>query len=612
MAVRRRGISIRRTFSFFYRIQETSVAMLRFAHPDCLWALALLPMLALVFLMLNARRKKDLATFVAPTLWRTLVPEMSGGKRLVKQALHLLALGFLVLAAANPQVGTRLEEVQRRGIDIIVTLDVSLSMKAEDIRPNRLAKAKRDVSQLLRKLRGDRVGLVVFAGEAYVQFPLTADYSAADLFINAVDVDAVPTPGTAIGKAIELALRSFRDDVPTQKAIIVVSDGEDTEGDVNSAVEKANKHGVRIYSIGMGTPDGGPIPIVNAAGVRTDYKRDRAGSIVLTRLDETTLQQIALATKGAYRRATSGGNEIDEVFDELDRLEKAELGSMQVAGYEDRFQYPLAVALLLLLVEMMISERRGALGRKLARWIPATGVVALATTLGTTEARAQTVRSHVKQGNEAYRAQRFSDAEVAYKKALQENASSREASFNLGNALYKQERYEDALRSMNSTLMTAPTDVDRAAAYHNIGNTYFKSGKLREAVDAYKQSLRLNPNDDDTRYNLQMAMDRQAQQEKSQQQNQEGQQDKDRRDNKDQGGRQDRNEEKGQQQEARQQEANQQEGNEQRPQQSKAKQAEMSKEEAERILEAMKNAEKAVQQLVRKREGPRVSVEKDW
>jgi Ca-activated chloride channel family protein len=296
-----------------------------------------------------------MARLIGSSLTEYLAPDFSTGKSTVKFLALLGGLGSLVIALANPQVGTRLEEVKREGIDLFVAMDVSLSMKAEDIRPNRLEKAKRDVSDLLRKLQGDRVGLIVFAGDAFVQFPLTSDYSAADLFISAVDVDAVPTPGTRIASAIQLALKSFATDAPTQKAIIVVTDGENNEGDVNAAVEEANERGVKVYTVGMGTTEGGPIPMYNAEGRRVDYKRDRNGSIVLTKLDETALEQVAAGAGGSYRRATSGGNEIDDLFEEISTLQKTEFGTKQVTGFETRYQYPLALALLFLLLEGALS-----------------------------------------------------------------------------------------------------------------------------------------------------------------------------------------------------------------------------------------------------------------
>ena len=418
--------------------------MLRFEHPEYLWFLLLVPALGVGFFFLNILQRKQLRRFVGEVLLPQLAPEASLAMRIIKQTLVSLAIACLILAVANPQVGTRLEEVKREGIDLFVVLDVSLSMKSEDIRPSRLEKAKLDVSDLLRKLSGDRVGMVVFAGDAFVQFPLTADYSAADLFISAIDVDAVPVPGTMIGSGIEVALKSFSKDVPTQKAIVVVSDGENTEGDVMGAVEDAKKAGVRVYSVGMGTPEGGPIPILNQNGVRVDYKRDQSGSIVLSKLDETMLQQIAATTGGSYHRATSGGNEIDDIFKELASLEKVEFGTKQITGYETRYQYPLAFAILFLIIEVMLSEKRTKLAIWFKKLLPAAVTVFLLAFLSAC-ANAQTVRSHISEGNRVYNKSKYTDAEVEYKKALEKNPKSKESQFNLGNSYYKQQRYDEAM-----------------------------------------------------------------------------------------------------------------------------------------------------------------------
>lgn len=554
-----------------------------------------------------------LSRFIAASLFAQLAPDLSPAKRVLKEALMLLALALLILAAANPQIGTRLEEVKREGIDVFVALDVSLSMKAEDIRPSRLEKAKRDVSSLLKKLQGDRVGLIVFAGDAFVQFPLTADYSAADLFISAVDVDAVPTPGTMIGTAIEHALNSFRKDLPTQKAIIIVSDGENTEGDVPGAIENAKKEGVRVYTVGMGTPEGGPIPLYNN-GVRIDYKRDGAGSIVLTKLDEATMQQIALASNGGYRRATSGGNEIDDIFKELSALEKTELGSLQVTGFEDQFQYPLALALMLLIIENLLSERRGKLFSKLLKLVPIARVLPSVVLLLTGIANGQTVRSHVKSGNEAYEKNKFPDAEVEYKKALEKEPTSKEAQFNLGNAHYKQQRFDEALRAHSNSAAASKDPTEQAMALHNIGNSLFKTNKLPESIEAYKHALKLNPNDEDTRYNYQLAKERLKQNQNQQNKNDKQQNDKQQEDKKDQ---QQQQKDQQKDQQNKQQQEQPQQNQDSRQDQTKQQQAQqqknqMPKEQADRILEALRNNEKEIQKHLRKREGARIKVEKDW
>ena len=587
--------------------------MLRFAHPEYLWLLWVLPVMGVGLFVLHRWKRHLLRGFVSEALFSQLAPEMSTTKRFVKYGVLLLAVACLVVALTNPQVGTRLEEVKRQGIDLFVALDVSLSMKAEDIPPSRLGKAKRDVSDLLRKLHGDRVGLIVFAGEAYVQFPLTADYSAADLFINAVDVEAVPTPGTMIGNAIQLALRSFQSDLPTQKAIVIVSDGENTEGDIANAVQEASKQGVRIYTIGTGTSEGAPIPLYNSSGLRIDYKRDRSNNIVLSRLEEGTLQQIALSTSGSYRCTTSGGNEIDDVYKELSALEKTEMGSLQVTGFEDQFHYPLVLAILLLVIEHLLSERRGKILLKLTRLVPIARALPLILLVAGPVLHGQTVRSHVQSGNEAYDKAKYADAEAEYKKALELDPGSRVAQFNIGNAYYKQRRLDESQRSYNASIATSKNPTDQSMGYYNLGNAFFQSNKLQESIEAYKQALRLNPNDEDARYNYLLAKDRLKQQKQPQQSNQQKRDDQ--RQDKQGQQQQDNNqqqERKNQQQQQPQPEQAKQDRTQQQQLQAQPQKNQMPKDEAERILEALRNSEKELQKQLRKRAAARVHIEKDW
>jgi len=577
--------------------------VLQFGNPEFLWGLLSVPALAAGFYALHRYRRALRGRFVSHDLFRFLSPDASGIKRVLKEVCILLAVALLVLTLANPQVGTRLEEVKREGIDLFVAIDVSLSMKAEDIRPNRLEKAKRDVSNLLQRLEGDRVGLIVFAGEAYVQFPLTIDYSAADLFISAVDVEAVPTPGTVIGQAIKLAMKSYRQEDPTQKAMIIVSDGENTEGDIAGPVEEASKAGIKIFTIGMGTPEGGPIPLYDARGNRTDFKRDRDSKVVLTKLDETTLQQIAAATGGAYLRATSGGNEIEDVFDELASIEKTEFESMRVAGFESQYQYTLALAIFFLLIEFLLSERRGRVIERLRKLLPVSGLTCIMVIFaGTSDLRGQTIRSLVEEGNQAYENSNYGDAEAQYKKALEEKPELKEATFNLGDAYYKQQRYDQALQSFQTFGASTEETRDQAASWHNVGNTLFKSGKLKESIEAYKQALRLNPGDDETRYNLEMAK-RRLQEQQQQQQQQQNKQDQN----------QQQDQKNDQQQQDQQNQQNQQDQNrQQQPQPQNAQQNKLPKEQADRILEALRNDEKEIQKQIRKREAAKVRVLKDW
>lgn len=299
-----------------------------------------------------------LINFAGEKLHKVLFPLRSRLKNLIKFSLTLISIVLVVLALANPQIGTKIEEVKQVGIDVFILLDVSLSMKAEDIKPSRLDKAKHEISKLVQRLQGDRIGLIVFSGEAYVQFPLTTDYSAANLFLSAVDVTSVPQPGTAIGAAINLALTSFKGEEETKKAIIIITDGEDHEGELESVINDAVEKGIAIYAIGLGSPSGVPIPIRNAAGVQTGYKKDNMGNTVLTKLDEATLETIADLGNGRYYRGSNTEDELDAVYNDLSTIEKTEFGATKISDYEDRYYYFLIPAVLLLFMEFFISSKK--------------------------------------------------------------------------------------------------------------------------------------------------------------------------------------------------------------------------------------------------------------
>jgi Ca-activated chloride channel family protein len=345
--------------------------MFRFAHPEYLYALYALPVLAVLFWYLNKHKKKLLETFAGRKLHKILFPTYSSVKNIIKYGILIFSLLLLILAAANPQVGTRMEEVRQTGIDVFILLDVSNSMRAEDIKPSRLEKAKYQISNLINRLRGDRIGLIIFAGDAYVQIPLTTDYSAANLFLSAVDYNSVPTQGTAIASAVLLALKSFEQSAvegkTTEKAIIIITDGEDHEGDVMEAVKEAASKEIKIFTIGLGSPGGAPIPVYDSRGNQTGFKKDNEGNAVLTKLDESILKEIASASGGEYYRGSNYEDHLDNIYDDLSELEEAEFGVKKVTDYEDRFYYFLAPAIFLLLLEFFITERKSAFFDSLTR-----------------------------------------------------------------------------------------------------------------------------------------------------------------------------------------------------------------------------------------------------
>ena len=338
--------------------------MIRFAHPEYLNALYLLPVLIIIFWLLYKNKNRLLEKFADKELHSVVVSSYSNVKNYFKFGVIIIALVSLILAAANPQVGTKLQEVKQTGIDVFILLDVSRSMTAEDIKPNRLEKAKYQISNLIQKLQGDRIGLIIFAGKAYIQFPLTTDYSAAGLFLSAVDVNSVPYPGTAINSAINLAVESF-DSSATSKVIIAITDGEDHAGDVMDAVNEAVTKDIKIYTIGLGSTGGVPIPMYNRRGDMIGFKKDNEGNTVLTKLDEAGLKQIAAAGSGKYFRGNNYEDYLDKIYNDLSELKKSEFGVKKVTDYEDRFYYFLIPAIFLLIIELFISEKKSLLYSRL-------------------------------------------------------------------------------------------------------------------------------------------------------------------------------------------------------------------------------------------------------
>ncbi|MEI7662849.1 MAG: VWA domain-containing protein [Bacteroidota bacterium] len=284
------------------------------------------------------------------------MPEYSVWKPILKFAGMAVAMAALIFALADPQTGSRLEKVKRKGIDLMICLDVSNSMMAQDIKPNRLERSKQSIVRLIDNLEGDRIGIIVFAGKAYTQLPITTDYAAAKMFTSAINTGIVATQGTAIAEAIEVASNSFGES-KHNKAIVVITDGEDHEGNVLEQAESALKKGITIYTIGMGLPEGAPIPVFSG-NVQTGYKKDRDGQTIMSRLDETLLQKIAGIGKGMYVRATTSETGLNKIFEDISKIQKSEIEEKQFSDYEDRFQYFVALALLILVFDLFVFERK--------------------------------------------------------------------------------------------------------------------------------------------------------------------------------------------------------------------------------------------------------------
>lgn len=334
-----------------------------------LYLLAVLPVMLVIFLIANYLRNKALRRFADPGMHATLLPQASNARRWIKFLLLSIAWIFAVIALANPQSGAKLGEAKRQGIDIFIALDVSNSMLAEDIVPNRLERARQSILRLIDRLQGDRIGLIVFAGKAYTQLPLTTDYAAARLFLNTVRPDMIPVQGTAIAEAIRMGMQSF--DVETRnKAIVIISDGEDHEQGAIEAAKEASAMGIRIFTIGLGSPDGVPIPVYNQYGKQTGYRKDRQGNTIVTRLNETILQQIAAAGNGMYIRANNARLGLDQIHNELEKIEKSEIETKIFTEYNSHFQWFAAAAMFLLIIELLLAWRKSLLETRIRIFKP--------------------------------------------------------------------------------------------------------------------------------------------------------------------------------------------------------------------------------------------------
>ena len=329
--------------------------MFRFAHVELLYLLIIIPLLILLYVVAARRKRKAIEAFGNPGLLEELMPLRSPKREGLKFVLLLLTLLFIITGVAGPQFGSKLQQVKREGVELIIALDVSNSMLAQDIKPNRLAAAKQAISRMVERLSDDKVGLIVFAGDAYVQLPITTDYSSAKLFLEAINTDIVPVQGTAIGAAIDLASKSFTPDTETSKAIIVITDGENHEDDAVAAAKRARESGKFVHTIGMGLAQGAPIPEANRTG---EYMKDGSGNVVISKLDEQVLKAIAQAGEGIFVRANNTSVGLNTLLEEINRMEKSLIEDEVFSDYAEKYQYFLLAGMFFLLVGFMVLERK--------------------------------------------------------------------------------------------------------------------------------------------------------------------------------------------------------------------------------------------------------------
>ena len=562
--------------------------MFRFEEPIYLYLLAVIPVLALVRWLLERKQHKRLRKFGDPELLSQLMPDVSKWRPAAKFWTLEAALALLIVMIARPQMGTRISHDKRTGIETIIAMDISNSMLAEDVVPSRLDRTKMMVENLVDNFTDDKIGLIVFAGDAFVQLPITSDYVSAKMFLSDIHPSLMATQGTDIATAINMATNSFTQQQGVGKAIIVVTDGEDHEGGALEAAKDAKKKGMRVYVLGVGSPNGAPIPLGNG-----NYMKDRTGNTVMTKLNEEMCRQVAEAGGGAYIHVDNNSNAQQQLDNELSKLTKKEMQSTIYSDYDEQFQAFGIIALILLIIEICILDRKNPLARRInifgRRQRTATVLLLL---FAATAAVAQTDRQYVTSGNKLFRNGQFDQAEVAYRKAIEKNPRNPQAHYNLGNALMAQKKDSAAVQSLQKSTELETSKIRKAMAFHNMGVVCQQHKMYGEAIEAYKSALRLNPKDDATRYNLELCKRQQKNQQNQKNQNQ---QDKDK---KDKNGKDKKNDKQ----------------KNDKQDQNKKKENKMSKENAEQMLNAAMQQEKSTQQRIKKAmQRPRsAKLDKEW
>ena len=565
--------------------------MFRFEDPIYLYLLAVIPLLFIVRWLMQRQQKRRLRKFGDPDLVRQLMPDVSRLRPAVKFWLLLGALALLIVMLARPQMGTRISHEKRTGIETIICMDISNSMLAEDVTPSRLDRAKMMVENLVDHFTNDKIGLIVFAGDAFVQLPITSDYVSAKMFLSGIDPSLIATQGTDIAAAITLATHSFTQQEGVGKAVIVITDGEDHEGGAMEAAKDARDKGMNVYVLGIGSTSGAPIPLGNG-----EYLKDNSGQTVMTGLNDAMCRQLADAGGGAYIHVENNSNAQEVLDSELDKLAKKEISSTIYSDFDEQFQAVGILVLLLLVIEVCILEIKNPLLKRVSlfRRGPKPVAVVLLLLMAVT-AGAQTDRQLVRQGNRQFRKGNAADAEVSYRKAVEKQPRNAQANFNLGNALMAQRKDSLAVTQFEKAAKLETNPLRRAQAYHNIGVMCQQHQMFGEAIEAYKEALRNNPADDQTRYNLELCKRQQKQQQQNQ--NQQNQQNKDNKDQKDKDNKDQQQQQKDQQKQDLQKQDQQ-----------------MSKENAEQLLNAAMQEEKQTQERMKKaqQKAQRRSLEKNW
>jgi Ca-activated chloride channel family protein len=559
----------------------------RIEHTEYLIGLAGLPVLLALLWLLLQWKKKTTARMGDPALIGLLIESFSSVRFLVKAGIVLLAFIIIVLGAANLQKPGSMENVQRKGVDVMLVLDVSRSMLARDIKPSRLEKAKQFLLRLTDQLENDRIGLILFAGRAYLQMPLTSDHGAARMYIEDASPDAVPTQGTVFGEALSMANMAFNSKERKYKSIVLVSDGEDHDPEAAKVAKELANNGVMINTVGIGSPDGSPIEDPTTG----ELKKDAEGHTVISKLNEAELQSLATATNGEYIRLDNVDDALITMTQQLDSAEKKAMSDAEFIDYKNYFQWFLAAAFWLLLTEFFLSERR----RKTPAGNAAvpTVILLLIALTATLSSPAQDGNNLIRSGNRYYKKKQLDQSLQQYQAAVKKAPDNPAANYNLGNAQFRKNDYDAAAKSYDASVAHSAADKEmREKGQYNKGVAMVKQKKLQECIDAWKSALKLDASDSDARENLEKALMQLKQQQQQQQQNQQNKQKDQQKDQKD---KKDENKNQDQQPPPK-------------PQQSK-----LSKQQVEQLLKALQQRENDLQNKMNENKVKTPNQpEKDW
>ena len=567
--------------------------MFRFASPQYLYLLLVLLALATIHYYIVYRKKQQVKRFGDPELTRQLFLGVSRWRPEVKFWLAMLALASFIVALARPQFGTRLDTRERMGIEAIIALDVSNSMLAEDVKPNRLEKAKMMVSNMVDGMKDDKIGLIVFAGQAFVQLPITSDYVSAKMFLETISPSMISVQGTDVAEAITLAMRSFTQQEDVSRAIFVITDGEDNEARGVEAAKQAAAQGIRVYVLGIGNPGGAPIPIPGTG----QYIIDDEGNTVVSKLSEEMCREIATAGNGSYIYVDNSSSAQKKLSEQLDRLAKAKMESQIYSEYDEQFQGFVLIGILLLLIDVLLLERESK-----STWLSnlfrrGRIVSAVCLLLFSLAAFSQTDRDYIRRGNRLMRDSVYDKAQVEYQKAIEKDNTNPISHYNLGNALLYQNKAEDAMKEYETAARLEKDKTRLAQIYHNMGVVLQSAKQFDKAVACYRNSLRNDPTNNETRYNYALSLF-QLKKNQGGKDNQDQQKD-------DKG----QDEKKEQEQQQQKQEQDKKDEQQQQPQPEQ-----MSRENAEQMLNAAMQDEKATQEKIQKAQQQRQKkqLQKQW